>query len=98
MTEEQGADRVRLELAGEVDMATAPRLITTVDRLLREGNTHFEIDFSRVDFLDSSALGALVSARRKLSGENDRLVLTGLSANLRKIFEVTGLERYFTFA
>lgn len=89
--------RVRLSLVGDVDIATAPRLVTTIDRLIREGNRRIEIDFEGVGFIDSSALAALVSARRRLNGDGE-LVLTGVSRSLRKIFEVTGLERYFDLA
>jgi anti-sigma B factor antagonist len=97
ITKQAGAAPSRLALRGELDMASAPRLSQQIEELVHEGHRRIEIDFSEVSFMDSSALGALLGARRLLVGEQSSLVLRGLTPNLMKIFEATGLADYFEF-
>lgn len=85
----------RLRLAGEWDLVAAPNVDEHVDKLLRQGVCNLEIDMTDVQFIDSKALASLVSIRRKLQGDGKELRLTGLGPNLMKVFEVTGLVRYF---
>lgn len=49
-------------LAGEMDVATAPYLASTVHRLLSEGRTHIYVDLDAVTFVDGAAIRALVAA------------------------------------
>ena len=56
-----GDDRARLTPTGELDMLTAPLLQQRVDGFLAEG-TSLVIDLSRVEFLDSAGLRALLLA------------------------------------
>ena len=56
-----GDDRARLTPTGELDMLTAPLLQQRVDDFLAEG-TSLVIDLSRVEFLDSAGLRALLLA------------------------------------
>jgi anti-anti-sigma factor len=93
----QGRTASRLILAGDLDMATAPLLDRAVDVLVRQGKTKLEIDFAEVRFIDSKGLAILVSASRKLGSDGPSLVLSGLTPSLMRIFEVTGLLRFFDF-
>ena len=49
-------------LAGEMDIATAPRLASTIHRLLTEGRTDILIDLDAVTFIDGAAIRALITA------------------------------------
>jgi anti-anti-sigma factor len=98
ITDESVSDGHRIVLKGDVDMATAPILDEHVDGLVRDGRHRLEIDLAHVQFLDSKGLASLISTRRKLQGEGRSLVLSGVDASLMRVFEVTGLVRYFEFA
>jgi len=83
-----------LRVRGEVDISTAPRVRSQLMSLLSDGDPHLIVDMEGVRFLDSSGLGALVSAlklARSRAGEM-RLVCEG-QRSVRKVLEVTGLER-----
>jgi anti-anti-sigma factor len=54
-------DRARLTPTGELDMLTAPLLQQRIDDFLAEG-TSLVVDLSRVEFLDSAGLRALLLA------------------------------------
>jgi anti-sigma B factor antagonist len=83
-----------LTLDGELDVATAPLLQQPVDRALR-GNGVVVIDLSGLRFIDSSGLNVLVLAERQLRASGRQLVLVYGSRTVRRVFELTSLDRYF---
>lgn len=52
-------------------------------------------DFSKVDFIDSSGLGLIVSAFRRTQERDGNVALFGLTPQVRAIFELTRLHRIF---
>ena len=84
-------------VAGELDLSTAPRL-REVLRLIEEemGDTAWpvELDFSRVSFIDSTALGIIVAAHKRyemLAGSP--LVISSSSPVVTRVLEISGLDR-----
>jgi anti-sigma B factor antagonist len=55
------------------------------------------LDFSRVRFLSSQALGMLLNLRKKVKAIDGDMVLCGLHPELRRIFKVTNLDKIFKF-
>ncbi|NLX14080.1 MAG: STAS domain-containing protein [Phycisphaerales bacterium] len=56
------------------------------------------IDFTKVRILSSSALGMLLTLRKKAEAIKGTLILCGLRDDLKKVFKISGLDRLFTFA
>lgn len=82
-----------VEVVGQrLDAATAPVFKNKMIGLINQGNLQFLVDFSRLDFMDSSGLGSLISCVKSLGDKGD-LVLFGLRESVRKIFAVTRLDR-----
>jgi anti-anti-sigma factor len=82
---------VLLEVEGEVDAHTAPKLDKTLDDLLAQGHCRLLIDASQMGYISSPGLRSLLSAQleaRRLGGE---VRLFGPSAQLRQTFETAGL-------
>ena len=59
-------DNTVLEVGGEVDVYTAPRLRERLVELVEGGARKVIVDLSRVEFLDSTGLGVLVGALKRL--------------------------------
>ena len=55
-----------LEIGGEIDVYTAPRLRERLIEMVDAGENQVVIDLGRVEFLDSTGLGVLVGAHRRL--------------------------------
>jgi stage II sporulation protein AA (anti-sigma F factor antagonist) len=51
------------------------------------------VDLSRASFLDSSGLGALTNSMRRIERKGGRLVVINTDPQLRRVFELTGLQR-----
>jgi anti-sigma B factor antagonist len=84
-----------LDVVGEVDVYTAPQLRERLITLVDEGARQVVIDLGRVEFLDSTGLGVLVGALKRLRGVGGELALVCAQERLLKIFRITGLDRVF---
>jgi anti-sigma B factor antagonist len=80
-----------LVLEGEIDLATAPELKSTLSGLLSQGLGRFVLDMSAVRHIDSTGLGVVVGFRRRLA-ESSLIVIAAPTANVRAVIELTGLD------
>jgi anti-sigma B factor antagonist len=84
-----------LQLAGDVDVYTAPALRRRMQDLAAKGAVHVIADMSRVDFLDSTGLGALIGGLRVLREHDGSLILVISTRRILRLFELTGLTKVF---
>lgn len=82
-------------LSGEVDVHTAPRLKQQMVSLLEDGVTSLIVDLGGVDYLDSTALGVLIGGLKRIRERKGDMVLVCPGARVRRVFEITGLDRIF---
>ncbi|MGN6609739.1 MAG: STAS domain-containing protein [Jatrophihabitans sp.] len=80
-----------LRVAGDIDMQTAGALRDRLTECLETGAGRVVVDLSAVDFLDSSALGALVAAARSAGEGGSALRVAAPKPHVRKIFQITRL-------
>ena len=86
---------VILMLAGELDVASAHVLQTSVSSL-RPLSSPLTLDVSRVSFVDSSGLHALVAARwAAVEDTGQPVTLVGPTDKLRKLLTMSGLATAF---
>jgi anti-sigma B factor antagonist len=93
-----GIDRrdgsVVVSLAGELDLYNAPVLRTALLAECAAAPERLVVDLSGVEFIDSTALGVLIEARRRL-GRNDAFVLAGPGMETRRALRISGLDKHF---
>ena len=82
-----------LEVGGEVDVYTAPRLRERLVGLVDGGARKVVVDLGRVDFLDSTGLGVLVGAHRRAGREGRSLVLRDVGPQVARLLLLTRLDR-----
>lgn len=65
---------------------------------LVEGAGHRKVvlNFNKVDYLSSAALGKFISLHKKLATAKGKLILTNIDESIFEIFEITGLKKVFT--
>jgi anti-sigma B factor antagonist len=88
--------RVVVVAEGELDLYTSPRLREILTERIDAGTRHLVIDLARVTFVDSTALGVMVSALKRVKAEGGALELRSPTPSARKVLEITGLNRVFT--
>jgi anti-sigma B factor antagonist len=88
--------RTIVEVGGEIDVYTAPKLRDKITELVGEGHHDLVIDMEGVDFLDSTGLGVLVGGLKKVRAYDGSMELICSQDRLLKIFRITGLAKVFT--
>lgn len=84
-----------IEVGGEIDVYTAPKLRDKITELVSSGEYDLVIDMERVDFLDSTGLGVLVGGLKKVRANDGSMRLICNQERLLKIFRITGLAKVF---
>ena len=77
-----------------VDAARAPALREELLRQIDAGHIQIVLDLSATDFMDSSGLGALVSAVKRL-GSKGTLAIAGAQGAVTRLFSLTRMDRVF---
>jgi anti-sigma B factor antagonist len=91
--ESQDGDWLRLVLTGEFDIAAAPVL---EDRLagLRDRAIAVRLDLSKLDFIDSGGLHAVIQAMNDASANGWQLRIDrAVAPQAMRVFELVGLDR-----
>ena len=90
------ADRHVVAVTGEIDLFTAPELKSTLADAVEAGHTRIVVDLTQTTFLDSTALGVLIGAVKRLRSQDGVLTIVNTDPNIAKTFEITGLDQIFT--
>ena len=83
-------------VAGEIDLFTAPELKAMLSEAVEAGRTRIVVDLTETSFLDSTALGVLIGAVKRLRSRDGVLTIVNTDPNIAKTFEITGLDQIFT--
>lgn len=85
------ADGPVVRVAGELDVATAPRFREAVHRALDGRSRRLTLDVDQLDFIDSTALGVVVSAVKAMAERGGAVVVQDPSRAILRVLEMTGL-------
>jgi anti-anti-sigma factor len=89
-------ESMTIAVAGELDIATAPRFTARLSELLRRGcPRELVIDLSEVSFIDASGLRALTDLRTQVEQQGAVLVLEQVPAQARRVIQLIGPTRRF---
>jgi anti-sigma B factor antagonist len=78
---------VRLQLVGEIDIATVEQFRTALEELLGTHHEKVVIDATGIDFMDSTGLHALMDGKRLIHETGSTVVLVASPA-VRRILEL----------
>jgi anti-sigma B factor antagonist len=81
---------------GEIDLFTAPEFKQRMARPIDDGVTRLIVDLTATTFIDSSSLGVLIGAHRRLKQRKGSLVVVCDTDAIVKTFKITGLDGVFT--
>jgi anti-sigma B factor antagonist len=96
LNEYAAGDATIVEVSGEIDVYTAPRLREKIISLVDGGNYRLIIDMERVEFLDSTGLGVLVGGLKRLRQHDGGIDLVCTQGRILRIFRITGLSKVFS--
>lgn len=90
-------DQIELELIGELDIYSASDFMEKVENLIEEYQKDILMDFEKLDYLDSSGLGALISILNQSQKCGAKISIRGVKPRIRKLFKITQIEDLFNF-
>ena len=77
----------------EASIRISSKVHQKFDEYFSAGVEKIAVDMSEVDFIDSSFLGILVSAMKEADERGIKIVLFGVSSNVKAIFDLTRLDK-----
>jgi len=84
-----------IDVQGEIDMYTAPRLRELLIDLVSKGSCQLVVNLDKVGFLDSTGLGVLVGGLKRVRAHDGSLDLACTQQPILKILKITGLTEVF---
>ncbi|WHH56865.1 STAS domain-containing protein [Petroclostridium sp. X23] len=96
ITEKEVNDSVIIvALSGEIDISTIGELKDKLYDIITKNEKSLKLDCMNLNYIDSTGLGVLVGALKKVKHNNKDIVLVNLKSNIKKLFLITGLDKVF---
>lgn len=86
---------LKVYISGEIDLHAAPSFKAMLYDAVGEGMDNVELNCSELSYVDSTGLGILLGALKKVRLNGRDVVVCNLKENIRKLFRITGLDRAF---
>ena len=83
-------------VSGDADLYAAANVERELVRLVDEGKRSIVVDLTDATFIDSTMLRVLLNVSKRLRPGGGELLVVCHEHNIRKIFEITLLDRVFT--
>ncbi len=80
-----------VEVEGELDILTAPRLASQLGAVIRSSPNDVVLDLRQVEFIDSAGLQILLNARRRLDRSSRSLSVICDQGPVRRVIELARL-------
>lgn len=87
------ADTQLLRARGELDLYAAPELKRRLASAIDAGKTRIVVDLTDASFMDSTALGVLLGALKRLRVRDGALAVASEQPTILRILEVTGMNQ-----
>jgi anti-sigma B factor antagonist len=84
-----------VNIEGRVDAAAAPGFKQQLTEAIAQGNVRLALHLAHVSFMDSTGLGALVSALKAARKSNGDITIVAPSDQVRKLLRLTAMDRVF---
>jgi anti-sigma B factor antagonist len=85
-----------LNIEGVIKLGESAQFFAqTLDRTLSDDKGHVIIDFSRINFIDSTGIGELVGYLGRFRSFQRELVLVNPADRIRKLLQVARLDKLF---
>jgi anti-sigma B factor antagonist len=84
-------------VAGEIHVSSAPELRRALQGTIDAGRVAMVLDLTAVEFIDSTGLGVLLDAQRRVTRADGRLAVVCTNPTVMRLFEITRLDETFAF-
>ena len=93
--ESENCGVVVLSVEGDIDLNSSPIMRDKFNELAQKETSKILLNFSSVNYIDSSGLATLIEMLQRLKKYQGQLRLANVSEKIRSLFEVTKLDKLF---
>lgn len=83
-----------IKLDGDVDANASIHVENAIRKAINERPKNLLVDFSKINYISSAGIGAFVAYLEDLQKNAIHLVLFGMKAQVKRLFEILGLEKF----
>ncbi|MEQ8190368.1 MAG: STAS domain-containing protein [Candidatus Eremiobacterota bacterium] len=94
-TKEINNNIMGINIEGEIDVYTSPKVKEALNDLIQKGNNNIIVNLEGVSYIDSTGLGVLIGALKRVKENNGDIKLVCTNLQIKKIFDITGLVKIF---
>jgi len=92
---DQEKKRWSVTIGGEIDIFNSAEMKKSLTDLVNQKNSDMVLDCKYLDYIDSTALGALVGVLKNVKSYGGSIYLRNVKPNLSKLFKITNLDKVF---
>lgn len=94
---ENNGDVVKGILEGRLDTAASAAFASDMEPLLNNADKQIVLDCNKLEFISSSGLRLFLSLRKATIAKGGSVTITGVSADIKQVFTITGFYSLFKF-
>ena len=87
--------KATVTITGKLDAVTVPEYEKGMGALLDGGMVRLVLDCSRLDYLSSAGLRALLMTAKRVKAKGGQLRVAGMQGAARDVFEISGFHTIF---
>jgi len=85
-------NKANVKITGRLDTTTAPQFQDAIKPLVEGEKIAIEIDCSEMDYTSSLGLRSFLMLQKSVNAKGGSMVLTGMQAKVREVFDITGFS------
>jgi anti-sigma B factor antagonist len=96
ITELEKNDKIcKMSIDGEMDINTYKKVKDKLNEIIDEESIDIELDFENLSYIDSTGIGVLIGILKKLNKNEQSLDIKNARDNIKRLFNITGLDKIF---
>ena len=89
-----GGSTTVLRFRGDISSASQDAVLGTFTRLPETARQHLLLDFTQVEYINSSGIALVIQLLMQASKAGDKVALFGLTPHFQKVFTMVGITKY----
>ena len=89
-----GGPVTALRFSGDITSASEPAILGTYEGLAPETSRRILLDFSKVEYLNSSGIALIIQLMYAASKKGQAIQTFGLTPHFQKVFTMVGITKY----
>ena len=85
------------EPKAEIELTNIKEINVILNDLIENTSENILVDFSNISYIDSSGLGAMMNAMKKLKKQDRELGFLSISKDVLEVFTATKIAQFFKF-